>query len=127
MIELFFITALFTAGFLVIATANSLVRVIIGGEIVVLGAIFASAYSADLSMLAVAAGVGVAETLLFVATLFRLAKGAMYSEIFILITTLSVTLALLSARVGRAAAVASILVMFGFLAIERAYCSLYRI
>lgn len=75
MIELFFITALFTAGFLVIATANSLVRVIIGGEIVVLGAIFASAYSADLSMLAVAAGVGVAETLLFIATLFRLAKG----------------------------------------------------
>lgn len=43
----------------------------------------------------------------------------MYSEIFILITTLSVTLALLSARVGRAAAVASILVMFGFLAIDK--------
>ncbi|MEM1926744.1 MAG: complex I subunit 5 family protein [Pyrobaculum sp.] len=43
----------------------------------------------------------------------------MYSEIFILITTLSVALAILSARVGRAAAVASILVMFGFLAIEK--------
>lgn len=41
----------------------------------------------------------------------------MYSEVFVLVTTVSTALAVLSAKIGRAAAVASIVSMFGFFAI----------
>ncbi len=73
-LDVILITALMAGGLAVVGTANSLVRVIIGCELLVLAAIFASAVAHDINMLAVAAGVGVVETLLLVATLFRLAK-----------------------------------------------------
>ncbi|MFN7106004.1 MAG: ferredoxin:quinone oxidoreductase [Pyrobaculum sp.] len=75
MIELALIVALAGGGLAVVATANSLVRVIIGSELLVLAAIFAAAAIRDINMLAVATGVGVAETLLLVATLFKTARG----------------------------------------------------
>lgn len=74
MIELYLFAALLAGGLVVIATANSLVRVIIGAEVLILAAIFAAAFAKDFTTLAVAAGVGVAETLILVATLFRLAR-----------------------------------------------------
>lgn len=74
MIELYFIAALMAGALAIVATANSLVRVIIGAEVLILAAIFAAAFARDFTTLAVAAGIGVAETLIFVATLFKLAK-----------------------------------------------------
>ncbi|MFN3803764.1 MAG: ferredoxin:quinone oxidoreductase [Pyrobaculum sp.] len=75
MIELALIVALAGGGLAVVATANSLVRVVIGSELLVLAAIFAAASIRDINMLAVATGVGVAETLLLVAALFKMARG----------------------------------------------------
>ncbi|MGC9049792.1 ferredoxin:quinone oxidoreductase [Pyrobaculum sp.] len=61
-------------GLAVIATAKSLVRAIIGAEVMTLGAIYASAAARDINMLAVAASAGVFETVLLVATLFKMAR-----------------------------------------------------
>lgn len=74
MIELITVVALATIGLAVIATAVSLVRVVIGAEVLTLSAIYAAAAYGDLNMLAVAASVGVVETLMLVATLFKMAK-----------------------------------------------------
>jgi len=65
---------LLVAGLVVIATAVSLVRVVIGAEILTLAALYAAAVARDINILAVVAAVGVAETIIFVATLFKMAK-----------------------------------------------------
>jgi len=74
MVELVTLIVLLVAGLVAIATAVSLVRVVIGAEILTLAALYAAAVARDVNLLAVAAAVGVAETLIFVATLFKLAK-----------------------------------------------------
>jgi hypothetical protein len=50
------------------------VRVIIGAEVAIMAGIWGAALSRDLSLLAVAAVVGVAETVLMVAAVYRLAR-----------------------------------------------------
>jgi|GEM_PF-876984 len=74
MIELAFLVILLAGGMAAVAAANSLVRVIIGTEVVIMAGIWGAALSHDLSLLAVAAVVGVAETVLMVAAVYRLAK-----------------------------------------------------
>ncbi len=74
MIELAFLVILLAGGMAAVAAANSLVRVIIGAEVVIMAGIWGAALSHDLSLLAVAAVVGVAETVLMVAAVYRLAK-----------------------------------------------------
>ncbi|MEM0277010.1 MAG: ferredoxin:quinone oxidoreductase [Pyrobaculum sp.] len=75
MISLIVFLALMAGGLAIIATARSLVRVIIGAEALTLAAIYAGAIAGSLSMVAVAAAAGVIETVMLVATLFKLAKG----------------------------------------------------
>jgi multisubunit Na+/H+ antiporter MnhC subunit len=74
MIELAFLVLLLAGGVAAVATANSLVRAIIGAEVAIMAGIWGAALSRDLSLLAVAAVVGVAETVLMVAVVYRLAK-----------------------------------------------------
>jgi len=74
MMDLLFALALITGGLLVISISKSYVRTIIGVELAILGGIFASIYYGDMTLTAVAAVVGVAETVLLVATLFRIVK-----------------------------------------------------
>jgi multisubunit Na+/H+ antiporter MnhC subunit len=74
MTELIFLVVLLAGGMAVVAVANSLVRVIIGAEVAIMAGIWGAALSGDLSLVAVATVVGVAETVLMVATVYRLAK-----------------------------------------------------
>jgi hypothetical protein len=74
MTELIFLVVLLAGGMAIVAVANSLVRVIIGAEVAIMAGIWGAALSGDLSLVAVAAVVGVAETVLMVAALYRLAK-----------------------------------------------------
>ncbi|MEZ0249071.1 MAG: ferredoxin:quinone oxidoreductase [Thermoproteus sp.] len=74
MMELAVALALIAGGLLLIGASNSPVRTIIGVEVVILGGIFGAALSGDLSLAAVAAAMGVAETLLLVAATYKLAK-----------------------------------------------------
>jgi hypothetical protein len=74
MTELIFLVVLLAGGMAVVAVANSLVRVIIGAEVAIMAGIWGAALSGDLSLVAVAAVAGVAETVLMVAALYRLAK-----------------------------------------------------
>jgi multisubunit Na+/H+ antiporter MnhC subunit len=74
MTELIFLVVLLAGGMAVVAVANSLVRVIIGAEVAIMAGIWGAALSGDLSLVAVATVVGVAETVLMVAALYRLAK-----------------------------------------------------
>ncbi|MCC6031941.1 MAG: ferredoxin:quinone oxidoreductase [Pyrobaculum sp.] len=74
MTELIFLVVLLAGGMAVVAVANSLVRVIIGAEVAIMAGIWGAALSGDLSLVAVATVVGVAETVLMVASLYRLAK-----------------------------------------------------
>jgi hypothetical protein len=74
MTELIFLVVLLAGGMAIVAVANSLVRVIIGAEVAIMAGIWGAALSGDLSLVAVAAVAGVAETVLMVAALYRLAK-----------------------------------------------------
>jgi len=74
MTELVFLVLLLAGGVAAVAVANSLVRVIIGAEVAIMAGIWGAALSRDLSLLAVAAVVGVAETVLMVAAVYRLAR-----------------------------------------------------
>lgn len=66
--------ALMAGGLAIIATARSLVRAIIGAEVLTLAAIYAGAAAGSLNMVAVAAAAGVVETVMLVATLFKLTR-----------------------------------------------------
>jgi hypothetical protein len=74
MTELIFLVVLLAGGMAIVAVANSLVRVIIGAEVAIMAGIWGAALSGDLSLVAVAAVAGVAETVLMVAAVYRLAK-----------------------------------------------------
>jgi hypothetical protein len=74
MTELIFLVVLLAGGMAIVAVANSLVHVIIGAEVAIMAGIWGAALSGDLSLVAVAAVAGVAETVLMVAALYRLAK-----------------------------------------------------
>jgi len=74
MTELVFLVLLLAGGVATVAVANSLVRVIIGAEVAIMAGIWGASLSRDLSLLAVAAMVGVAETVLMVAAVYRLAR-----------------------------------------------------
>jgi hypothetical protein len=74
MTELVFLVILLAGGMAIVAVANSLIRVIIGAEVAIMAGIWGPALSGDLSLLAAAAVTGVAETVLMVATVYRLAK-----------------------------------------------------
>lgn len=74
MIEVALIIVLLVGGMAVVATAVSLVRVIIGVEMAVMAGILGAAISEDISLVAVASVAGVAETVLMAATLFKMAK-----------------------------------------------------
>jgi hypothetical protein len=74
MTELVFLVLLLAGGVAAVAVANSLVRVIIGAEVAIMAGIWGAALSRDLSLLAVAAVAGVAETVLMVAAVYRLAR-----------------------------------------------------
>lgn len=64
--------ALIIAGLLVILASRDRVRIIIGAELAILGAIAAAIMSGDPNMVAAASAVGVADTLLMVAAAFKL-------------------------------------------------------
>ncbi len=64
--------ALIIAGLLVILASRDRVRIIIGAELAILGAIAAAITSSDPNMAAAASAVGVADTLLMVAAAFKL-------------------------------------------------------
>lgn len=74
MIEVALIIVLLVGGMAVVATAVSLVRVIIGVEMAVMAGILGAAMSEDISLVAIASVAGVAETVLMVAVLFKMAK-----------------------------------------------------
>ncbi|RFA97684.1 ferredoxin:quinone oxidoreductase [Pyrobaculum aerophilum] len=74
MMSVLVILTIMAGGLAVIATAKSLVRAIIGAEMLTLAAIYAAAVARDLNMLAVAAAIGVVETVMLVSTLFKMAK-----------------------------------------------------
>lgn len=74
MIEVALIIVLLVGGMAVVATAVSLVRVIIGVEMAVMAGILGAAISEDISLVAIASVAGVAETVLMAATLFKMAK-----------------------------------------------------
>ncbi|ABL87498.1 hypothetical protein Pisl_0320 [Pyrobaculum islandicum DSM 4184] len=74
MIEVALIIVLLVGGMAVVATAVSLVRVIIGVEMAVMAGILGAAMSEDISLVAIASVAGVAETVLMVAALFKMAK-----------------------------------------------------
>jgi hypothetical protein len=74
MTELVLLVILLAGGMAIVAVANSQIRVIIGAEVAIIAGIWGVALSGDLSLLAVAAVTGVAETVLMVATVYRLAK-----------------------------------------------------
>lgn len=74
MIETAFLLLLLAGSMAIVAVSRSLVRAIIGAEVAILAGIWGAALSGDVTLLTVAAALGVADTVLLVAAVFRLAK-----------------------------------------------------